>query len=134
MLAPFSLPAPMLTLCSADTSTEHNATIFRSDKRLCRTDNFYFRNKIMCISPQHLSRFAPLCPTNKKVASLLENNHHSQLVFFHVETTFAVINAFALYDTWENLQSLACGYRCNRHSTCNRHNMHQLVHFVRRRN
>ena len=59
----------------------------------------------------------------QKGSSLLENNKHSQLVFFQVEIIFAVINAFALYDTWENLQSLVCGYRRNRHSTCYRHNM-----------
>lgn len=70
----------------------------------------------------------------QKDSSLLENNNHSQLVFFQIETTFAVFNAFALYDTLENLQSLACGYRRNRHSTCNRHNMRRLAHFVRRRN
>lgn len=58
----------------------------------------------------------------QKGSSLLENNHHSQLVFFQVETTFAVFNAFALYDTWENLQSLTCGYRRNRH------NMQQAQH------
>lgn len=70
----------------------------------------------------------------QKGSSLLENNNHSQLLFFQVEIIFAVINAFALYDTLENLQSLACGYRRNRHNTCNRHNMRCFVRFVRRRN
>lgn len=58
----------------------------------------------------------------QKDSSLLENNNHSQLVFFQVEIIFAAFNAFALYDTWENLQRLACGYRRNRH------NMQQTQH------